>query len=53
MSDPDAADPVEASDEPEAARDSRDTGGDAEAAASVEEREAVARGDDDLFEGDG
>lgn len=31
-------------------RTSRDTGGDAPAAASIEEREAVARDEDDLFE---
>ena len=33
-------------------RTSRDTGGDAPAAASIEEREAVARDEDDLFEED-
>ena len=33
-------------------RRSRSTGGDAEAAGSIEEREAVARDDDDLFRGD-
>ncbi len=33
----------------ELARRSRDTGGDAPAAASIEEREAVARDEDDLF----
>jgi hypothetical protein len=33
-------------------RTSRSTGGDAEAAASVEEREAVANDEDDLFDTD-
>jgi hypothetical protein len=33
-------------------RTSRSTGGDAEAAASVEEREAVANDEDHLFDGD-
>lgn len=32
-------------------RTTRDTGGDAEAAASIEEREAVAQDEDDLFDG--
>ena len=36
----------------ELARTSRDTGGDAPAAASIEEREAVARDEDGLFDGD-
>ena len=31
-------------------RETRDTGGDAPAAGSIEEREAVARDDDELFE---
>lgn len=33
-------------------RESRATGGDAPAAGSIEEREAVARDEDELFEGD-
>lgn len=34
------------------AQESRETGGDAPAAGSVEERESVAADEDDLFEGD-
>ncbi len=40
-------------DQEELARRSRDTGGDAPAAASIEEREAVARDDDDELLGGG
>lgn len=36
-------------DQEELARRSRDTGGDAPAAASIEEREAVARDNDEFF----
>lgn len=40
-------------DQDDVARSSRDTGGDAPAAASIDEREAVATDSDDLMEDDG
>lgn len=49
MSDHDATDDGEQQDE---ARSSRATGGDAPAAATIEEREAVATDSDDLMEDD-
>lgn len=47
-----ADDAGEDEDQRDVARSSRDTGGDAPAAASIEEREAVATDSDDLMEDD-
>ena len=46
-------DPDRTTEQREEAEQSRDTGGDAPAAGSLDEREAVAEGRDDLFEDDG
>jgi hypothetical protein len=45
-------DPEPHDDQREEAEDSRDTGGDAPAAATIDEREAVAEDEDELFEDD-
>lgn len=48
----DGREPEPDRDQEDEARQDRSTGGDAPAAASLEEREDVARDDDHLFEGD-